>query len=107
MYNKDKIKEGKVKTMKTITINLYTPKELFEGKIELIKNIVKVVYCWNKTKSIRKPYGINWKTPNETIKKILTEEDKEKFVNCFPENIKSSAYFIVHGKYPAPKGEFR
>ena len=95
--------------MKTIEINLYTPKELFEGSFELVKNIARVTYYWNKTKSIRKPYRINWKTPTGTIQKVLTEEEKEKFVNCFPEDLKDRVYFTVYGKRRAsiPPGEFR
>ena len=98
--------------MKTIEINLYTPKEVFEGIADFITDIIKAVrvtHYWNKTKNIRKPYGITINTPSRVMWDTMTEEDKEKFVACFPEDLQPRAYWTAYGKIRAtvPPGEFR
>lgn len=95
--------------MKTIEINLYTPKELFEGVGDMIKTVTRATYYWNKTRKIRKPYGITIKTESRVIQEKMSDADKEKFVACFPEDLKDRAYFVAYGKFRAtvPPGEFR
>jgi uncharacterized protein (DUF2344 family) len=95
--------------MKTIEINLYTPKELFEGVADMIKIIARATYYWNKTRKIRKPYNITMRTRSRTIQRRMSNEDKEKFVACFPEDLKDKAYFVAYGKFrtTVPPGEFR
>lgn len=95
--------------MKTIEINLYTPKELFEGVTDMIKTVTRATYYWNKTRKIRKPYGITIRTESRAIQEKMTDADKEKFVACFPEDLKDRAYFVAYGKFRAtvPPGEFR
>lgn len=94
--------------MKTIEINLYTPKEICEMAMNDVERYGSIFYGWWKSRKIRKVYGITRKTVWGDIKK-MSDEDKEKFVACFPECIKDNVYYACYGRRRAttPPGEFR
>ena len=94
--------------MRTIEIEIYTPKEIWG----MIKTDVKMYggayYGWWKSRKIRKIYGITRKTLWGELKKI-EEKDKADFIACFPSYLQDSVYFAVYQKKRAsvPEGEFR
>ena len=94
--------------MRTIEIEIYTPKEL----CQMIKNDIKMYggmcYGWWKSRKIRKVYGITRKTMWGDLKKI-EDKDKAEFVACFPPCLQDNVYFAVYHKRRAsvPPGEFR
>lgn len=94
--------------MRTIEINIYTPKEIYE----MIKTDVKMyggawLGLW-KSRKIRKKYNITFGTMCSELAK-MDKEDADKFIACFPKHMQDKMYFLVHGKFKSsvPKGEFR
>ena len=94
--------------MRTIEINIYTPKELWQ----MIKNDIKCyggawLGLW-KSRKIRKKYNITWKTVCSELTK-MDKEDADKFIACFPQEMQDQMYFLVYGRrrVSVPRGDFR
>ena len=94
--------------MRTIEVDLYTPKEIYK----MIKRDVKIssglYYGWWKSRKIRKVYGITRKSIWTKLKTI-EEKDRADFIACFPSYLQDSVYAAVYQrkKASAPKGDFR
>lgn len=91
--------------MKTIEINIYTPKEIGTT----ILQIVETYYYWWKTRKIRKPYGITFRNTVGDLADVMSEEDKERMIAMYPEKYRETVYFLLFSrKMPTvPSGKFR
>lgn len=94
--------------MRTIEIEIYTPKEI----CQMIKNDIKWyggmwLGLW-KSRKIRRKYNITWRTVCSELAK-MDKEDANKFIACFPKEVEDKMYFLIYGKHKAsvPPGEFR
>lgn len=94
--------------MRTIEINIYTPKEIYE----MIKTDVKMyggawLGLW-KSRKIRKKYNITLGTMCSKLSK-MDKEDADKFIAYFPRAMQDQMYCLVYGKNKAsvPPKEFR
>lgn len=91
--------------MKTIEINIYTPKEI----ATTIKQIIETYYYWWKTRKIRKPYGITIRHTVGDLTDAMSDEDKMKMLAIYPEHYRENVQRILfNGNCPSvPPGEFR
>lgn len=94
--------------MRTIEIDIYTPKEI----CQMIKNDIQMyggawLGLW-KSRKIRKKYNITFGTICSELSK-MDKEDADEFIACFPKHMQDKMYFLVHGKFKSsvPPGEFR
>lgn len=91
--------------MKTIEINIYTPKEI----VTTAAQMVEIYYYWWKTRKIRKPYGITIRNTMGELADVMSNEDKEKMIAMYPEKYKDNVQLVLFSrKLPTvPPGEFR
>lgn len=98
-------KGKEVKTMKTIEINIYTPKEIATTAVQ----IVETYYYWWKTRKIRKPYGITCKNTVGQLADVMSNEDKEKMIAMYPEKYRETVQLLLFSRRmpTVPPGKFR